>query len=162
LAATGYVHAVDAPSFSKDVQPLLDTYCRTCHSGSRPKEGVRVEDYRDLFRGRRKLVTPGDDDGSRLIKMMLGQSGKKMPPRSSERQPSDKEIKLIKEWIKAGAKDDSDAGSGSGSGSTKGSGSGSGSASAKGSGSESEREGRGREREREKGRREREEKDDDR
>jgi hypothetical protein len=131
LAVAGLGFAADAPNFEKDVQPLLDRYCYSCHSGNRPRQGVRLEKYDDLFKGKRKLVVAGEPDDSRLIKTMLGKGGKKMPPRKEERQPSDKEIDLIKEWIKAGAKDDAPPESND----KKGSGSDKGSAPEKGSGS---------------------------
>ena len=38
-----------------------------------------------------------------------GTAGKKMPPRKAKNQPTKQEIEVLRNWIKAGAKDDSEA-----------------------------------------------------
>jgi len=101
--------AENAASFVKDVKPFLENYCEGCHSGRRPKAGYGVDSFAALMKAGKKgtLVVPGKPDESRLIMSMAGK-GKPMPPRRSE-QPKAEEVAKVREWIKAGAKDDSPA-----------------------------------------------------
>jgi hypothetical protein len=108
LLFASWSRAVDEPSFSKEIKPLLEQYCMKCHSGDKARKGVRIESYKDLEGGRRKLIVPNKPDDSLLVKMLLGVGAKKMPPKKFKDQPSDKEVDLIKAWITAGAKDDTE------------------------------------------------------
>jgi hypothetical protein len=98
-----------APSYVKEIKPFLDKYCLECHEkGKIEKSGVSVSEYRDLLAARgkkkRKGVVPGNPDSSRLLMTMEGKA-KQMPPRKSP-QPSNDEVKRLREWIAAGAPDD--------------------------------------------------------
>jgi hypothetical protein len=111
LLAVGGVARADeepAPSFKKDVKPFLDKYCVSCHNGKRAKSGVDVDGYEALM-GNRKMVVAGKADESRLIGFVTGKTRPTMPPRKNGKQPKEDEIKKVKAWIDAGAKDDSDA-----------------------------------------------------
>jgi mono/diheme cytochrome c family protein len=98
----------DAPSYTKDVKPFLKTYCLECHGGRETKKGISVDSYAALMKaGRGRLVVPENPEKSRLVLVMTG-GGKQMPPRKFGKQPTRDEIALIKAWIAAGARDDSD------------------------------------------------------
>jgi hypothetical protein len=105
LLAAGAVARADdpAPSFTKDVQPFLTTYCVECHNGTKAKSGVNVDGYKALM-GNRNLVVAGKADGSRLVAVLTGK-GKPMPPRKRD-QPTADEIRKVRAWIDAGARDD--------------------------------------------------------
>ena len=113
LLACGVATAADdppeAPSYIKEVKPFVTTYCMNCHNAKRPEAGVSVETFADLTKpGRRgALVVPEKPDDSRLLLVLAGR-GKPMPPRKAP-QPKDAEVARVREWIKAGAADDTPA-----------------------------------------------------
>jgi hypothetical protein len=110
LGGTGLAGAADAaPSYTKDVKPFLAKYCMECHNNSKAKSGYSVETFDRLTRTGRKgaLVVPEKPDDSLTLRTMGGK-GKQMPPRRSL-QPKADEIAKVREWIKAGAKDDTPA-----------------------------------------------------
>jgi uncharacterized membrane protein len=112
LIGAGLAGAADnpPPSYVKDVKPFLKTYCMNCHSGARAKAGFSVESLDSLLKkGRRgALVVAEKPDDSRLVLSVTGKTRKAMPPRNKP-QPKADEINKIREWIKAGAKDDTPA-----------------------------------------------------
>ena len=103
LAALGSSAAQDAPSFARDIAPLLATNCVACHAGNAKMGGLGLETFEDLHRGgsHGKAVIPGDSGGSRLYRMVAGKLEPSMPL-GGERLPTEK-IDLIKRWIDAGA-----------------------------------------------------------
>lgn len=101
----GAVRAADAPSFTKDIQPLLNRYCVQCHGQTKPKAGVRLDSYEGITNSKRRAVVAGDPDQSRLILTMTGK-GRLMPPKKTNPRPTAEEIDTIKAWIKNGAKKD--------------------------------------------------------
>jgi uncharacterized membrane protein len=88
-----------APSFKTDVMPILSDACANCHAGRKKKAGVDLSSYDAVL----KSVKVNEPDKSRLVKSVTGQGAKLMPPK---RGLSDAQVKLIKEWIAAGAKND--------------------------------------------------------
>lgn len=108
LGAVSTAAAADTePSYTKDVKPFMAKYCVDCHGAGKPKAGLDVSTYEDLIKGgKKKAIVAGKPDDSLLVKTLDG-SAKKMPPKKAEKQPTEKEIEVIKAWIKAGAKDDS-------------------------------------------------------
>ncbi|HEV3384756.1 MAG TPA: c-type cytochrome domain-containing protein [Gemmata sp.] len=85
------------PSFKDDVMPILSTACTNCHSGKKKKGGVDLSTYDAVM----KSVKAGDPDKSRLIKSVIGQGAKLMPPKTGL---GDDQVKILKAWISAGAK----------------------------------------------------------
>jgi Planctomycete cytochrome C len=111
LGGAGLASAADeAPSFAKDVKPFLKKYCMDCHSGARAKGGYSVATFDSLLKKGRGgvLVVAEKPDESRLILSMTGKTRKAMPPRGKPKPTAD-EIDKVREWIKAGAKDDTPA-----------------------------------------------------
>ncbi len=97
-----------APSYATDVKPFLEKYCVECHQRDREKGGINVESHRNLVtpygRKRKQAVIPGNPDRSRLLMTLEGR-GKQMPPKKSA-QPTREEVKKLRDWIAAGAADD--------------------------------------------------------
>ena len=88
-----------APSFKNDVMPILTSACTNCHSGKKKKAGVDLSTYDAVM----KTVKTGEPDKSRLVKSVTGQGAKLMPPKAG--LPDD-QVKILKDWITAGAKND--------------------------------------------------------
>jgi mono/diheme cytochrome c family protein len=111
LAMQGSLRAADpAPSYAKDIKPLLTKYCTECHGAKQAKAGVRLESVADIMKGGKKgtLLVVGKPEQSLLVRTMTGQA-KQMPPKSYANKPTAAEIDKIKAWIAAGAKDDTKA-----------------------------------------------------
>lgn len=110
LILPGIVRAEDkAPSYVKDVKPILETNCVRCHKEGTTKGGANLSSVEAILKGGKKgktLLAPGQPEKSPLLLSMQGK-GKAMPPRKEKQRPSKDEIDVIRKWIEAGAKDDS-------------------------------------------------------
>ncbi|MDX1944288.1 MAG: c-type cytochrome domain-containing protein [Pirellulaceae bacterium] len=107
VAAQG---AEPAPDFTKHVAPLLTKYCNGCHNDADREGKLSLESYASLLKGGEKgsVVTPGQADLSRLVRVLTGDAKPKMPPEGEE-APKPAEIEVLKAWIAAGAKGPSGA-----------------------------------------------------
>ena len=105
-------------SFSKDVNPILQGKCLSCHDGKGEgieASGFSVRSYDDLMKGTKfgKVIEPGDSLSSTLYRLIDHQADPKiqMPPHHDQALASGKmdslsgaEITTIKTWIDQGAK----------------------------------------------------------
>lgn len=87
------------PSFKDDVMPILSNSCTNCHAGKKKKGGVDLSSYDAVL----KSVKASEPEKSRLIKSVTGMGAKLMPPKKGL---GDDDVKVLKAWIMAGAKDD--------------------------------------------------------
>jgi uncharacterized membrane protein len=87
-------------SFAKDVLPILDSRCLSCHGGGQTQRGLSVASYATLMAGsqRGSVVIPSDAANSILVQLI--QSGQ-MPKNGPSLTPA--EIQTIVDWINAGA-----------------------------------------------------------
>jgi WD40 repeat protein len=101
----------DAPSYAKQVKPFFARYCLECHGGRDPEGGLVLETYKGLADGgdHGAVLTPGKPDASRIVRMVEGKTGPRMPPKKAARQPGAAEVALLRAWVASGAKDDSAA-----------------------------------------------------
>lgn len=96
-------HAVD---FDREIRPLLEARCISCHGPERQKGGFRLDDPRAAKAGgdtRAPDIHPGDSAGSPLIQLVAGQVPDLVMPQKGERL-TPKEIGLLRAWIDQGAK----------------------------------------------------------
>jgi hypothetical protein len=87
-------------SYSKDVQPILDSRCGKCHMGEYVSEGLHMDTYESLMEGSDNglVIIPGNAEDSLLVqKLVKG----KMPKRGPKLTPV--QIQIITDWIDAGA-----------------------------------------------------------
>lgn len=92
--------------FVKDIKPILENSCLKCHSGDKPKHGLRLDTRANVLKGSKdgEIVTVGKSGDSRLFELVaLGKDEEgRMPP---EGEPLTKEqIQKFKEWIDGGLK----------------------------------------------------------
>ena len=97
-------------AFYKDIQPIIKDKCISCHSGDAPAAGKNFI-KKDAFKpvenkeGDEKtvnFVTKGKPELSALVYVLEKSHDKpQMPPR---KKLDDKSVKIIKAWIKQGAK----------------------------------------------------------
>jgi mono/diheme cytochrome c family protein len=90
-----------------DVQKIFSEKCVGCHGPDKPKAGINFTSYESVMSGSGigPVVKPGDATGSLLVSVLHGMDGKPlMPPKNPL---SAEQIRLIEDWIIAGAKNES-------------------------------------------------------
>lgn len=108
LISTSFTSAQQPPGYAKQVKPFLAKYCLECHSSDKPKGGLDMTAYKTLLQGgdNGPVFVPGKPEGSRIVQMVEGKDKNVMPPKKAK-QPSNEERAVLRNWIAAGAKDDS-------------------------------------------------------
>ncbi|MBI1940526.1 MAG: DUF1553 domain-containing protein [Acidobacteria bacterium] len=85
--------------FTRDIAPIFQTQCVTCHGAEIQQSGLRLDSEAAALEGSatEKVVVPGNSEASPLIRHLLGLEEPRMPfggdPLSAE------EIALIRAWI---------------------------------------------------------------
>ena len=97
--------SVNSVDFSRDIRPILNQNCSSCHGGVRQKNGVSFA-FREEALGKGKsglpTIVPGDPDGSELIRRVTSRDPEvRMPYHGSPL--SSEQISLLRRWIKEGA-----------------------------------------------------------
>ena len=111
---SGFTQEAKAPktpkeiSYAKDVAPILDKFCATCHNEDEDHPSqLFMDSYESLMKGGKhgQAVKPGNARESLLIQKMDAEPpfGKKMPP-SKKLIPSDEQVEILRQWIDQGAK----------------------------------------------------------
>jgi len=95
-------------SYSKQVAPILDKYCATCHTEDEDHPSqLYMDSYESLMKGGKhgESVKPGNSKESLLIQKLDADPpfGKKMPP-SKKLIPTAAQIEILRQWIDQGAK----------------------------------------------------------
>lgn len=108
VASAGGIAAADAPTFTKDIGPLLATKCSKCHGAARQKNDLRLDSAEAVRKGGKNgpvFVAGKPDQSPMWIRTTK-------PPGDADRMPAEgqllnkKQTDLIKAWIAAGAKFD--------------------------------------------------------
>lgn len=89
--------------FNRQIRPILSDRCFFCHG---PDSEHREADLRlDLeASAKESAIVPGDPDSSELIARIISDDHDTlMPPPESNKELSDEDIKLLRQWIKEGA-----------------------------------------------------------
>jgi hypothetical protein len=96
--------------FARDVKPILERSCISCHGGERPKGGFRVENRPALLKGGNRgqaTVVPHQPAVSELLLLVADQvEDLEMPPLGKrDKYPSltAAEVKTLRDWIEQGA-----------------------------------------------------------
>jgi hypothetical protein len=95
-------------SYSKDVAPILDKFCATCHNEDEDHPSqLFMDSYESLMKGGKhgEAVKPGNAKESLLLLKMDEEPpfGKKMPP-SKKLIPTAEQVEILRQWIDQGAK----------------------------------------------------------
>ena len=87
-------------SYTRDVQPILESRCAKCHMGDFVSEGLDMNTYETLLAGSQNgpVIVPGDANDSLLIEKVVEGDMPKRGPRLTPLQ-----IQTLKDWINAGA-----------------------------------------------------------
>jgi hypothetical protein len=91
--------------FSRDIRPILNQNCSSCHGGVRQKGGVSFafrEDALGIGKSGNRTVVPGDPDGSELIRRITSQDPETRMPYHGAALPAE-QVALLRRWIAQGA-----------------------------------------------------------
>jgi len=84
-------------SFARDVRPIFEQRCGSCHGARRQSGGVALVSYEQAA----KAVVPGDPNGTDLVNLI--QTGR-MPRNAPSLLPE--QVQTIVKWIQDGAQND--------------------------------------------------------
>ncbi len=95
------------PDFTKEILPILRDNCVKCHGSEKQKGKMRLDSKADAFKGGKSGmagIVAGKPDESDMIRRVLlpKDDDDTMPPEGD--RLSEAAVKLLKEWIAAGAK----------------------------------------------------------
>lgn len=94
-----------AVDFEKQIQPILDNKCTTCHSGSIKKGRLDLSSLEGILKGGKggPSVVAGKPGESLLIKLSGRTDAPAMPPKDEE-PLTPEELALLTAWVSQGAK----------------------------------------------------------
>lgn len=103
--------APDGPppvNFAEHVAPIFKEHCAKCHNEDTRKSGFAATSFALVMEGGSSggVVTAGDPDGSRLMRLLTQAEEPAMPP--SGPIPAE-QLEVVRAWIKAGALPDAKA-----------------------------------------------------
>ena len=93
----------DAVNYYRDIEPILNASCVSCHQASMAAGGLRVDAPENLLQGGAsgKAVVPGKAERSLLYTRLTVTTDKRMPPVG---MVTEEQLALIRAWINLGAK----------------------------------------------------------
>jgi hypothetical protein len=109
LIVTGVAIAQQPASYAREVRPFLARYCIECHNAKSLKGGLDLESYKGLQGGSDNgpVLMAGKPDDSPLVVLVEGKKKPRMPPAKAQRHPRPEEVRVLRAWVAAGARDDS-------------------------------------------------------
>jgi len=110
LLAASACERTPTVSFQKDVVPILDQHCKSCHLPGQPGyvvSGFEVGSYESLMKGTKfgPVVLPGDPLTSVLVMLIEGRVDPSLRmPHGDATTPTQEQILTIRRWVEQGAK----------------------------------------------------------
>jgi hypothetical protein len=110
LLAVSACERTPTVSYQKDVVPILDKHCKSCHVPGQPGyvvSGFELGSYDTLMKGTQfgPVVLPGDPLTSVLVMLIEGRVDPSLKmPHGDASTPSEDEILTIRRWVEQGAK----------------------------------------------------------
>ena len=110
LLAASACERTPTVSFQKDVVPILDQHCKSCHLPGQPGyvvSGFEVGSYESLRKGTKfgPVVLPGDPLTSVLVMLIEGRVDPSLRmPHGDATTPTQEQILTIRRWVEQGAK----------------------------------------------------------
>ena len=95
----------DKVDYLKQVKPLLEARCGSCHGALAQKAKLRLDTAAFIKKGGRSgpAVVAGKSGASPLIEAVLGQDRERMPPENEGAALSKEQVALLRDWIDQGA-----------------------------------------------------------
>lgn len=93
----------DAVNYYRDIEPILNSSCVSCHQASMAAGGLRLDAPENLLQGGASgpAVVPGKAQKSLLYTRLTDTTAKRMPPVGAL---TEEQLALIRAWINLGAK----------------------------------------------------------
>lgn len=94
-----------AVDFHRDIKPILEAHCFSCHQGSKVKGGLRLDDRASAFHGGRgdgPALVPGRPADSPIFQRITSTDPEEVMPAKGDPLPA-RDIAQLKQWIAAGA-----------------------------------------------------------
>ncbi len=97
-----------AGSYARDIQPIFDQYCVSCHGASLAENGLRLDSYDGTVRGTQHgpVVVPGSPGTSTIAMVIQGNADPRIRMPHEGRRLSKNRIQNTLLWIEAGAPND--------------------------------------------------------
>ncbi len=94
----------DAPDYARDIKPILQRRCYSCHGALKQKANLRLDVRSAIFKGgdSGSTVEPGKAAESLIIDAVTGKDGLQRMPLEGEALSAE-EIAKLTDWINAGA-----------------------------------------------------------
>ncbi len=98
------------PSFSRDVRPILSDNCFKCHGpdDSARKGKLKLSERESALKGGKSgepAIVPGKPTESELVtRLHSDDPEERMPPESTKKSLTPEQIRILEQWIAAGAK----------------------------------------------------------
>ena len=94
------VQVAGTPTYAKDIAPILDRTCVSCHGPQRADKGLRLDSYQRTMAGDSygTVLIPGDSSLSAMVSVVRYGT---MPHGSTRLSPT--EIEIMSRWIDDGA-----------------------------------------------------------
>lgn len=91
--------------FYRDVKPILENRCYSCHQGAKVKGGLRLDNLAATLKGGKAdgpALVAGHPEKSPIIQRITSTDSEEVMPAKGDPLPP-KEIEVLKSWIKEGA-----------------------------------------------------------
>lgn len=91
--------------FEKQIRPILEQHCWTCHGSDRQESGLRLDRHASVLQGgdQGRVVIPGKSADSRLIQYITSTNPETMmPPAGEGERLTTSEVDLLRAWIDSG------------------------------------------------------------
>src|SRR5688500_5426591 len=97
--------AADLPDFDRDVRPILQQHCFSCHGPDKQKGGLRLDQKTVVLNGgdsEEPTVVPGNVAKSALIKRLTTKDADEVMPPKGDRLAAE-QVAVLQKWIETGA-----------------------------------------------------------
>lgn len=106
IAAANAAAPKGGVDFFRDVYPILEGKCFSCHQGGKAKGGLHLDALATALKGGKSdgpSLVPGKPDESPLFLRVTDHSDDAMPPKGKGEPLTVKEIATLEQWIEEGA-----------------------------------------------------------
>ncbi len=95
-------------SYAKNIQPIFNQNCVSCHGPSKAENGLRLDSYADVMKGTQygPVVVPGSPTTSALMSVLNGTASASIQMPHGKQPLPNQDIQNIMLWIQAGAPND--------------------------------------------------------
>ncbi len=98
--------SAESVDYLRDIKPLLQTKCFSCHSARKQEAGLRLDAATLIQKGGESgpAIVPRESRDSLLLKRVTAADDNRMPPAESGTRLTSKEVELLTQWVSGGAK----------------------------------------------------------